>query len=89
MHTIDWTGKGDRNENIELHFHHNSDFSGDLLMIVPDTTVDVIASDKVVQIRIPTQALLDFAAEYVRSELIEQVEAAESNDLLTGDWGRA
>lgn len=55
---------------------HNGDYSG----------VAKIIDDNDKEFKIEIEELLDFVAEYVRSTMIERIEQAETEELLTGTF---
>ncbi len=57
-------------------FIHNGGFDGDVAIRRPDNTMQML---------VPFDALKEFMAEYVRSKLIERLEEATADEILSWD----
>ena len=64
--------------------HHNGDYSGDVRIVPPDG-YDYYQDDTWIQL--PFDLLKQMVAEYIRSNLTEELEQAHPDKLLTGRLG--
>lgn len=73
----------------DVTFHHNGDFSGDVKIDVSAYNVVLVQTSMpgvpgVFEIEIPFDALKGLVAEYVRGQLIEELEQDSADDVLMG-----
>lgn len=88
MHSYHW-GAPDKKW---VHFHHNGDFSGDVVVVLPDKIAkleispEVLANNQTgtVAVRIPFKAMQALVMNYVRGRAIEQFE--EMTDKQVEQW---
>lgn len=62
-------------------YHHNGDFSGDVLINVAEDEVRTIPGGGL-QVAIPMADLIDIVARYVRRERVIRLETASPRDVL-------
>lgn len=55
-------------------YHHNGDWSGDVLFVTGDDEM---------QVEVPFADILAMAMEYLRGELVERLEQADTAELVT------
>jgi hypothetical protein len=67
-----------RSTNVK--FHHNGDYSGEVLIAIPGRSARL--HDGHVEVGVPVEALLEFAAEYIRDQSISTLETATTAQLL-------
>ncbi len=60
-------------EGEKFRFHHNGDFSGDVVIVNNETDE---------HIRVPMSDLLSLVAKYVRQRRIEELESASDEEIL-------
>ncbi len=76
MHTFEATNG--------VQFHHNSDLSGDVYIFLAKSIVEDCKDGKYYRIPIDGQALLEFVADAIRKEKIDQLERASVAEILRG-----
>lgn len=81
MHTTSYDG--------DIHFLHNGDYSGEVIVVVPAKTADMTLShqDHTVSIKVPFEALEYFIAQKVKSMFIERLEDADDMNDIFGVLG--
>jgi hypothetical protein len=68
-----------------LGWNHNGDFSGDVIVSVPKKAIDGPWPDGTFTVELPFEDIKELVAEYIRRELIRQIEDAEPDELIGGD----
>lgn len=63
----------------DIRFLHNSDFSGDVTILVVDKN-----DKRLDEIKLPAESLFFFAAEYIRDKKISELGGATTEQLLMG-----
>jgi|SRR3990172_719334 len=67
-------------------FHHQSDYSGEVLIVVDKSQLEDATGTKVF-VEVPFEAIRNFVLEYVRSRSIKNFENMSYDDLV--DWATA
>ena len=65
-----------------VSFIHNGDYSGDVEIVLPPKKNPGVGNVEEMSLTVHFDAIKDFMAEYVRSELIEKIENASSDEIL-------
>lgn len=83
MHSYHW-GK---NNKVWAHFHHNGDYSGNVIVVMPKELARVEVQPEIgderasVAVRIPFKALKAFMVNYLHKEALRAIEEMSPKDF--------
>lgn len=85
MHGFEWHGKGEfdelrRDVDLAVTISYNGDYSGDAIINV--VLSDYSAGYPANSIRVPCEALLEFAGRYLMSKKISAIEELSGREIL-------
>lgn len=94
MHSFHWAGnawkeQGSGEVYVEVLMHHNGDYSGNVKVVLPNKIADTTLAhgagpngEGMAEVHIPFEALKALIMQYVRSEMVSQIEQATNSELI-------